>query len=201
MIVENSCRGLLYSTAQAYSCTSPLYLSRYKSPKWQSENKWWFLIHYGAPESNKVEAKLLWVEFLSFNKNTEWSQCLFPFLNHPFEAMRQLNVSFMLTPQTISFSYPLHSRTPYDFSQLTAISFLNSISWLAANVVLTNAGCQLNLYILFTSNSNFKWFSTHRVPLYRTPMNHKHRSPFLDVSLSVSTQLTVAIIVRTLDPN
>jgi hypothetical protein len=88
MVVENSGRGLLYSTAQAYSCTSPVYLSHYKSPKWQYENKWWFLIHRGAPESNKVEAKLLGVEFLSFNKNTELAQCLFPFVNQPFEALR-----------------------------------------------------------------------------------------------------------------
>jgi hypothetical protein len=33
MVVENSGRGLLYSTAQAYSRTWPVYLSRYKSPK------------------------------------------------------------------------------------------------------------------------------------------------------------------------
>ena len=43
-------------------------------------------------------------------------------------------------PQTMNFSYALYLRTPYDFSQLTAIIFLTSISWLAVNGVLTNAG-------------------------------------------------------------
>jgi len=47
---------------------------------------------------------------------------------------------FHVNTPDYQLSYTIYSRTPYDFSQLTAISFLNRISWLAVNVVLTNAG-------------------------------------------------------------